>query len=233
MDLGDLVLWADESILAVNKPAGLPTLPDGYQPDAPHVRNLLEPSWGRLWIVHRLDRETSGVLILARSAAAHRSLNEQFQEHQAIKIYHALAIGDPPWEEQVIEMPLKVNADRRHRTIVDREAGKYALTRVKVIERFGVSCLIEAQPVTGRTHQVRVHLAAVGFPLVGDLLYGRAAVLKRGYDPGLVIGDLQLQRVGLHAFSLAIRHPTDRRWLLLQAPYPPDLAAVLQALRGT
>lgn len=232
MEQQDLVLWVDEFVLAVNKPPGLPTLPDGYHPEAPHVRSLLEPFWGRLWIVHRLDRDTSGVLVLARNPTAHRSLNRQFQEHQVIKMYHALVIGDPPWDEQsTIEMPLRVDADRRHRTRIDFEAGKYALTRVKVIERFGPYSLIEALPVTGRTHQVRAHLAAVGFPLVGDLLYGRSGAITQRCDLATEAGQFPFERVGLHAFSLSIRHPDDGRALLFQAPYPQDFAAVLQALR--
>lgn len=233
MDLEGLVLWADEFILAVNKPAGLLTLPDGYRPDAPHVRRLLEPVWGRLWIVHRLDRDTSGALVLARSAAAHRSLNAQFQEHLVQKTYHALTVGDPPWEKQAIEMPLRVDADRQHRTRVDLRSGKYALTRVKVLERFGSLSLIEALPVTGRTHQVRVHLAAAGFPIAGDPLYGRVNGLRQRGVFQAEAGQIALQRIALHAFSLGIHHPDDGGWRLIQAPYPPDFAAMLSALRGS
>lgn len=231
MDLEGLVLWADEFILAINKPAGLLTLPDGYQPEALHVRSLLEPSWGRLWIVHRLDRDTSGALVLARTAAAHRFLNEQFQGHRVKKIYHALVVGDPPWEEQAIEVPLRANADRRHRTRVDPYAGKSALTRVKVLERFGSLSLIEAVPITGRTHQVRVHLAAVGFPVGGDSLYGQESDLKQRGFLQAETAQISLARIALHAFSLGIQHPQDGGRFLIQAPYPPDFAAALNKLR--
>ena len=87
------VLWHDDSLLVVNKPAGLPSLPDGYQPTAPHLKSVLEPAFGPLWIVHRLDRDTSGVIVLARTAEAHRVLNTQFEKRQVTKVYHALVLG--------------------------------------------------------------------------------------------------------------------------------------------
>jgi tRNA pseudouridine32 synthase / 23S rRNA pseudouridine746 synthase len=131
-----LTLFADEALLAVNKPLGLPSLPDGYDPDAPHLRSVLEPVYGRLWTVHRLDRETSGVVLLARTAEAHRHLNTQFQEQRVVKIYHALVLGDPAWDKRTIRLPLRGDGDRRHRTVVDHKRGKPAVTHLRVFERF-------------------------------------------------------------------------------------------------
>jgi 23S rRNA-/tRNA-specific pseudouridylate synthase len=128
----------------------------------------LEQEYGRLWIVHRLDRETSGVLLLARSAEAHRLLNTQFEQHLVSKIYHALVIGSPDWQKKTISLPLRPNGDRHHRTVVDRDKGKPAVTRLNVMERFDHYCLVEAIPETGRTHQIRAHLSALGLYIMGD-----------------------------------------------------------------
>lgn len=217
------VLWVDESLLAVDKPAGLPTLPDGYDRSAPHIRSLLEPHFGRVWIVHRLDRQTSGVLVVARSAQAHRALNTQFDQHTVCKLYHALVNGCPSWEEKTVEIPLQPDGDRRHRTVPSAR-GKSAITHLRVLERLGEYTLLEAAPRTGRTHQIRAHLAALGFPLVADDLYGGGQALS-------VPGRTLLARCGLHAFSLAVAHPLNGQEIRLEAPHPPDLAEALATLR--
>ncbi len=215
------VIWLDESLLAVDKPAGLRTLPDGYDPSLPHARSLLEPLYGRLWIVHRLDKETSGVLLLARSAQAHRSLNTQFEQRQTRKAYCALVNGSPAWQEYTVRLPLRTDGDRHHRSVVDTRRGKSAVTCLRVLERFAAHTLLEAAPETGRTHQIRAHLAALGLPIVGDLLYGGAA-LPDGEAPLL----------GLHAAWLEVAHPLSGERLHLEAPLPPALQEALHALRA-
>jgi tRNA pseudouridine32 synthase / 23S rRNA pseudouridine746 synthase len=214
------ILWEDEALVAVNKPAGLRTLPDGYDPAAPHLKRLLEPFYGRLWIVHRLDKETSGVIVLARTAQAHRSLNDQFAKHEAEKVYHALADGNPGWDTTNVDLPLRPNGDRRHRTVVDPENGKPAITRLHILERFNRYTLVEARPETGRTHQIRAHLAALGLPLAGDALYGGGEAL-----PPLV-------SLALHARQLRLVHPLSGEALLLEAPYTEGFQAALEKLRS-
>ncbi len=234
-----MLLWSDPALLVVNKPAGLPVLPDGYQPDAPYLVSILKQAYQPLWVVHRLDRDTSGVMIFARSAEAHRSLNTQFEKRQASKLYHALVNGEPNWEAQTVDLPLRPDGDRRHRTVIDHQRGKPALTELHVLERFRRYALIEAAPQTGRTHQIRAHLAALGYPLVADALYGGGK--------GLYLSDLQpedpasqpgassspiLGRSGLHAWALAFQHPVRGERLSFQAPYPEDFGAALQQLRA-
>lgn len=217
------ILFIDACLLAVNKPPGLLALNDGYDPTLPHLRSLLEPDYGRLWIVHRLDRDTSGLMLLARSAAAHKKVNNQFASHQVSKVYHALASGVPVWDEQTLDVPLRTNVGRRRRTAVDLERGKAALTHLRVLERFSRETLLEACPVTGRTHQIRAHLFAAGYPLLGDRLYGPP---NGGSRPQVI------DRLGLHALSLDLRHPESGEQLTLVAPYAADFAAALAQFRG-
>lgn len=213
----DLVFWQDEHLLAVNKPPGLLALPDGYDPDAPHLRGLLTPHYGPLWIVHRLDRETSGVILLARSAEAHRHLNTQFEQHQVSKLYLALAQGSPAWQAYTCRRPLRANAGHRHRTVPDDRRGKAAVTHFQVRQRLESYTLLEARPETGRTHQIRAHLALLGLPLVGDLLYGGAPLAG-------------LARVALHAAQISFTHPASGAEQILAAPLAADFQQGLEQL---
>jgi RluA family pseudouridine synthase len=230
-----LVVWTDEYLLAINKPSGLPSLPDGYDPDAPHVRMIMEETFGPLWIVHRLDRETSGLLLLARSSDAHRHLNMQFASRQTEKIYHAIVHGSPEWDENRISLPLRPDADRAHRTLVDHRSGKSAITDLRVLNRYGPYSLVKARPETGRTHQIRVHLAASGHPIVSDALYGDDKPLflsqvKSDYRPGKGEERPLLARLGLHAFSLSFKHPITKEIIELVSPYSKDFGAVVTQL---
>lgn len=236
IDIHALVLQADDYILAVDKPAGLLSLPDGYNPDIPHLIALFEPEFGQLRVVHRLDQDTSGLVLLARSAEAHRKLNDQFSSREVEKVYHALVPGSPPWEEQRVTLPLLIDADRNHRTVVHPQKGKKASTRLRALERYGAYSLIEARPETGRTHQIRVHLAAQSMPICGDRLYGSGegvflSKVKPGYRPGRGEERPLIARLALHARSLAFTHPGTEEEVLIEAPYPKDFEAALRQLR--
>jgi RluA family pseudouridine synthase len=226
------VLYQDSSLLVINKPAGLATLPDGYDSTLPHVKSLLELQFGRLWIVHRLDKNTSGILLLARTAVAHRSLNSQFEQHKIIKIYHVLVVGSPGWDEKAIDLPLRSNGDRQHRTVVDTRHGKPALTDFKILERFGNYSLLQAAPETGRTHQIRAHLLAVGLHILGDKLYG---LLPTSGESPAFSQELLLpwtHGIALHAWSVELAHPLTGETLEFNAPYPELWNEVLAVLRS-
>lgn len=230
------VLFEDTALLVINKPTGLATLPDGYNPSLPHIKSVLEQQFGQLWIVHRLDKDTSGVLLLARTKEAHRSLNTQFERHLVMKVYHALVVGLPEWRVKTIDLPLRPNGDRQHRTIVDLQHGKPALTHLKVLERLAGYCLVEAIPETGRTHQIRAHLSASGLAILGDRLYGQAFAgqtrLQASPDRTSLAQSLGIPSgMGLHARSIEITHPSSAERVKFTAPYPQYWFAVITSLQ--
>lgn len=236
LNIPSWLILEDDCLLGINKPAGVLTLPDGYDPHAPHIRSLVEPILGQVWIIHRLDRDTSGVLLLARTSQAHQICNDQFASHQVQKCYHALVQGEPTWQVEQVDLPLQPNTGRRHRTVVDRRSGKPCLTDFKVMERFRGYALVAAHPHTGRRHQVRAHLAALGFHLVADTLYGVGRPLyladfKQGYLQARPGQRPLLGRVGLHAWSLDLAHPQTGGILHLEAAYPEDFQTALDQLR--
>ncbi len=211
------ILYTDDCLLLVDKPAGMPVLPDGWDAGAPYLLQLLEQDFERLWVVHRLDKATSGVMAFARTAQAHRALSMQFERHQARKIYHAICTGAPKWDEHTAKHPLRVNVGHKHRTAVDPRNGKPAETRFKVLKRMNGYGLLESTPMTGRTHQIRVHAYALGHPLLGDLLYGAPHTNL-------------ITRPALHACSLTLAHPATNENLTFTVPYPPDFESALKNL---
>ncbi len=211
------IIHADEHILVLNKPAGIPVLPDGWDKDAPYLVKMLEEEFGKIFVVHRLDKITSGVMVFARDAESHRALNMQFENHEVEKIYHAIVEGNPKWQEKIARHPLRVNVGHKHRTAVDDRNGKPSETRFRLRELYQAAALIEAMPKTGRTHQVRVHSKALGHPLVGDVLYGAAE-------------SKIIARPALHALSLTFTHPFTNERLTFTAEYPQDFDTALKLL---
>ena len=219
------ILYKDEHIIVINKPAGLPVLPDGWEKNAPYLVKMLEEEFGKVYTIHRLDKVTSGVIIFARTTDAHRTLNIQLEKHEAEKVYHAIVEGEPRWNEKTTKFPLRTNVGHKHRTMVDDKNGKPSETRFKVIKRYQASleydrkesALVEAKPMTGRTHQIRVHAYALGHPLLGDILYGASET------------DL-IARPALHAHSLTFTHPTTNERLTFTAERPQDFVNALKLL---
>jgi RluA family pseudouridine synthase len=156
-------------------------------------------------------------MVFARDSESHRALNIQFENREAQKTYHAVVERNPKWEEKVARHPLRANVGHKHRTMVDDKNGKPSETRFRVIKRYAESALIEAMPMTGRTHQIRVHAYALGHPLVGDLLYGA----QETYN---------IARPMLHAQLLSFIHPATNERVKFSTPHPPDFEEALKQM---
>lgn len=228
------ILYQDDWLFIVNKPAGLLSAPDRYDPDAPVVSRELEMEFGHLWAVHRLDKDTSGVLVFARTEEAHRAMSVAFEGRKVHKAYHAVVNGRPSWQETTCALPLMPDGDRMHRTIVDGSA-KESLTEFRIMGLHARMAIVEASPVTGRTHQVRVHLAALGHPIACDPLYGDGkpvflSHIKRRWKGDEYKERPLISRTALHAYSIRFDHPEDGRPLAFEAPYPKDFRALVTQL---
>ena len=217
------IVYEDGDLLVIDKPAGLAVHPSPGHSSHTLVHGVLARcpdlsgigGEGRPGIVHRLDKDTSGLIIVAKNDAAHVSLARQLKERKVEKTYLALVEGRIEPAEGIIDAP--IGRDPRHRKrMAVVEGGREARTRYRLLREVAGRSLVEVRPKTGRTHQIRVHLASIGFPICGDALYGRAASLPAG-----------LTRQFLHAHRLAFRHPATGERLELEAPLAEDLAAAL------
>jgi 23S rRNA pseudouridine1911/1915/1917 synthase len=226
------VLYADTELIAINKPAGLPvhpapsyrgaTLVDSLLRQFPDLGGMIEPDGiPRPGIVHRLDKDTSGVMVIARTPLARTSLSRQFKERTVRKAYVALVKGNLARAEITIERPLGRHPTERQRMSVRSRTPRDALSHVQVIERFRIDrdalTLVRVRPETGRTHQIRVHLASIGHPCIGDALYGGKAV-SPAYG---------FERQALHAIALAVTHPRTSARMRFVAPLPADFVRFL------
>lgn len=201
-------LYQDDWMLVVNKPAGLLSVP-GRGPDKQDcVWHRVQQQHPTARIVHRLDQATSGLMVLAKTAESHRALSIQFQDRIPEKRYQAVIAGVPEQQEGQIELPLRCDWERRPRQMVDPVQGKPALTHWRCIERGTDSSRVLLFPHTGRSHQLRVHMQALGHPILGDEFYAPSDVIARA------------SRLLLHAERLALRHPLSTDWMAFCTPCP-------------
>jgi 23S rRNA pseudouridine1911/1915/1917 synthase len=202
-----------------------------------HFREHLSTGNGHLraGIVHRLDKDTSGVILVAKDDRTHRDLAMQFESRKVFKEYVALAAGELERDSDYIEGALKMHPHDRLRMIVSTDPdAKPALSYYEVLERFRGFTLVKVQPRTGRTHQIRVHLLHAGCPVLADKLYGGRSQIKLSeLAPDVPAGsdEVLLGRQGLHAFRLRFQHPRTEQWIEAEAPFPPDMRRTLDALR--
>jgi RluA family pseudouridine synthase len=227
------ILYRDDYLIAVDKPAGVLTIPGRGEAPPPLIDEVRAVAPGAL-PVHRLDRDTSGVIIFALTAEAHRALNAAFEGRRAEKSYLALVRGDLV-ETQRVELPLVEAKKGSMRVAVPKEKdAQTALTVIEPRERFGKYTLCACTPRTGRTHQIRVHLLAIGHPLAVDPRYGDEGPLRIGElwsgapDPDGIV----LARTPLHAASLRLPHPMGKNWISVEAPLADDIARALDLLRA-
>lgn len=219
------ILYEDPDVLAVAKPAGITVIPGRSETPADALRGRLEQERGEpLWVVHRLDRDTSGVVLFARNEAAHRRLSMAFEAREVEKVYWAWTRGIPSPESGFIDVPLHTARKGRMRPAAPGEEGALpSRTTYRVLESLGAVARVEARPATGRQHQIRVHLRSVGAPLLVDPLYGGCESIEPGE---LGSGSPGIRRLTLHAAAITFPHGDGTR--TVEAPLPADLAALQQ-----
>jgi 23S rRNA pseudouridine1911/1915/1917 synthase len=238
------VLYEDDWLALINKPSNMVVHPakgnwSGTLVNALQFRfqNQLSGANGHLrpGIVHRLDKDTSGVILIAKDEQTHRECAMQFESRKVFKEYVAIASGELDRDSDYIEGAMKLHPNDRLRMIVSTDDdAKPALSYYEVMERFRGFTLVKVQPRTGRTHQIRVHLLHVGCPVLADKIYGGRDNFKRS-DLGPVPkeqDEVLMARQALHAFRLRFRHPRKGTWLEAEAPLPPDMRRTLEALRA-
>ena len=231
------VIFEDEHLIVVNKPAGMVVHPAAGNRDGTLVNALLHHCKGQLsgiggvarpGIVHRIDKDTSGLLVVAKSDAAHEGLAKQFADHSIERLYLAVCNGFPTPAQGTIEGRIgRSDANRKKMAVLPDGStrGKHAVTHYRTIKRLNHSALIECRLETGRTHQVRVHLASIGHALLGDPAYGRANAQIRP-----VLKDLGFARQALHAANLGFKHPVNGNFLQFGSELPADMSALIDEI---
>jgi 23S rRNA pseudouridine1911/1915/1917 synthase len=233
------VIYEDASLLVVEKPAGMVVHPAAghhqgtlvhamlfHCRDLSGIGGVLRPG-----IVHRLDKDTSGLIMAAKSDRAHQALTEQFKRRQVKKTYLALVYGNLKEDQGLINLPVGRHPQDRKKMSTQSRRGREAATHWRVQARYGAATLLELDIETGRTHQIRVHLNAIGHPVVGDGVYGGARRANAVADPALRNALKTMKRQALHAARLSFTHPVTGEPLAFSSPPPPDMANLCDRLR--
>ena len=231
------VVFEDPHLIVVNKPPGLVVHPAAGNPDGTLVNALLHHCHGQLsgiggvarpGIVHRIDKDTSGLLVVAKTDAAHEGLDRQFADHSIARAYHAVVGGHPmPPAGEVRGAIARSSTNRKKMAVVEDGRGKRAATHFRTLERLDGAALVECRLETGRTHQVRVHMASIGHALLGDQVYGRTPPRLRP-----ILTRLGFFRQALHARELGFIHPVSQEHVHFSSDAPADLAGLIEELRN-
>jgi 23S rRNA pseudouridine1911/1915/1917 synthase len=236
------IVYEDADLIVVDKPAGMVVHPAPGNPEGTLVNALIAHCGASLsgiggerrpGIVHRLDKDTSGLIVAAKNDATHQALSADFAARRIERRYLAVAWGRPTPGEGEIEGAIGRHPVDRKRMALVKRGGKPALTRYKVLEALGPGAsLVECRLATGRTHQIRVHLAAIGHPLLGDPVYGRETAARRArLDPAAWAALSAFRRQALHAASLGFLHPRTKVWMAFASPLPADLQCLIKAMK--
>ncbi len=230
------ILYQDDDMVMVNKPAGVLVIPDRFNDALPSLNKMLEDKLGtKIWVVHRLDRDTSGVICFAKNEETHKYLSGLFENHDIGKFYAGLVVGRVVPEEGRIEAPIAAHPAIKGKMVVAKK-GKPSVTDYKVVSQWALYSLVQFQIHTGRTHQIRVHMQSIGHPIVCDELYGDGqpfllSNIKKKYK----LSEKEeterplLNRLALHAYRLTLVKP-DGTEISVEAPLPKDIAATVRQL---
>jgi 23S rRNA pseudouridine1911/1915/1917 synthase len=226
------VIFEDEKMIVVNKTSGISVGGDRWDESKERLDKLLERDFklAKVYTIHRIDKETSGLVVFAKNMETHRSLSVAFEQRNVVKRYTAIVHGRPSWKETLCDLALIPNGNKKHMTIIDKYQGKESLTHFTYLTSAGNYSIVEARPQTGRIHQIRVHAAALGHPVVCDILYGKETPVKLSSFKRSWRGDpLEekplLARLGLHALELTL--PDIQT---LSAPLPRDMASLIKQM---
>jgi 23S rRNA pseudouridine955/2504/2580 synthase/23S rRNA pseudouridine1911/1915/1917 synthase len=228
------ILFENDDLVAVNKPPGLLSVPDREGKEQ-SLKSLLREKYGNIFVVHRIDRDTSGVIVFAKNEAAHKYLSGIFEDRQVEKVYHGLVQGAPPQKQGSIDLPMMEHPAKPGQMVINRK-GKAALTDFEVLEELGPYSLVQFRIHTGRTHQIRVHSQALGHPIACDELYGDGrpvflSSIKRSYKLSKTEEQERpiLSRLALHSALLRFTDPAGVTHTI-EAPLPKDMRALIQQL---
>jgi RluA family pseudouridine synthase len=240
------LVYEDENIAALNKDSGIAVSPDRWDLSLARLDKLAAAFLNiqRVYTVHRIDRDTSGLVIFAKNSETHKALSAAFEARLIKKRYIAIVNGRPSWNEILCDLPLVPNGNKQHLTIIDKYRGKKSLTQFRLLGSAGNYSVLEALPETGRTHQIRVHLSGLGYPVICDELYGKnkpvmLSAIKRGWRGDPLDERPLLSRLGLHAAELFVPGYTGHAaqsgdsaetGLMLKAPLPKDMAALIRQM---
>ncbi len=231
------IIFEDDAMVIVYKPSNTLSIPDRYNPDDFNLKSYLKRGGRDIFVVHRLDRETSGIMCFAKTKEAHRHISQQFNKRTVVKKYHAIVEGQLVQTSGSIELPIGENPHRRGTMMVDHRNGKKAHTDYQLLEQFQHFALLELTIHTGRTHQIRVHVKEMGYPLAVDAIYGRRkefllSEVKKHYNvKKMEVERPIVARSTLHAFSLELAHPESEERMHFEAPYSKDMAVMLKQLK--
>ena len=235
MKISEIIIFEDNDLIALNKPSGLLSIPDREGKDV-SLKRLLKEKYGAIFTVHRLDKDTSGLIVFAKNEVAHKRLSLQFEARQTKKVYQGLVIGSLTEKKASISSPITEHPAQNGIMIIHRK-GKESLTDYEVLQDFSIYSWLQFQIHTGRTHQIRVHMKDIGHPIVCDVLYGDGkpvlvSSLKSKFKLSKDVEEERpiLNRLALHAFQLSFKDINGKS-IELEAPLPKDLIATLQQLQ--
>lgn len=235
------IIYEDDDYVLLNKPANLLTIPDRFNRNLSNLSEILRKEYGEIYIVHRLDKETSGIICFAKNTEAHKAISLQFGDVQSAvsrveKVYLALVNGKLQEKAGKIDLPISENPFKKGTMRIDEKKGKPSMTEYFVAEEFRNFTLVKIKLITGRTHQIRVHFSGIGNPLAVDSVYGNRNVIflseiKKNYHKSGKEESPLINRLTLHALQLGFFHVTKNKFVKLEAPLAKDFEVLLKQLR--